>query len=138
MGPAPSQDDLGRLRQRVLEALDLLWFPAHLVEELIPLLETAHHEPVDLAALRQLMDQERTDVAAGRSGAVWLCLGITPDLSGDPDRWARSDRPLEVLTRLLRSPYGCPDGPRQEPLRVARVASPPHRRRRRRHRRLAV
>jgi hypothetical protein len=94
MGPAPSQDDLGQLRQRVLEALDLLWFPAHLIEELVPLLETAHHEPVDPAALRQLMDQERTDVAAGRPEAVWLCLGIGPDLRGDPDRWTRSDWPL--------------------------------------------
>jgi hypothetical protein len=96
MRPASSQVDPAQLRRRVLDALDLLWLPARPVEELGPLLETAHQHPVDSEALRQLLDQERADFAAGRRRPVWLCLGIGPDLRGDPDRWARSDWPLWV------------------------------------------
>jgi hypothetical protein len=124
MRPASSQVDPAQLRRRVLDALDLLWLPARPVEELGPLLETAHQHPVDSEALRQLLDQERADFAAGRRRPVWLCLGIGPDLRGDPGALSAPGRGAgPVCPQGHRGPRLWRTGPRRRAARLGRHQS---------------
>lgn len=87
--PAPTTGP--QLRQRVLAALNDIYSPLAPYDELRPLLEGLHGEPVSPAALDDLMAEELRAFDAGIERPVWLCLGILPDLRGDPGSWARSD-----------------------------------------------
>jgi hypothetical protein len=80
-----------QLRQRVLAALNDIYTPLASHEELRPLLEGLHGEPVSPAALDDLLAEELRAFDAGVKRPVWLCLGILPDLRGDPGSWSRSD-----------------------------------------------
>jgi hypothetical protein len=89
--PDPATPD-HQLRERVLAALDALYCPVAPHEELRPFLEGVHGQPVAPADLDRLFAQERRAFDAGAQRPVWLCLGIRPNLRGDPGNWARSDR----------------------------------------------
>jgi hypothetical protein len=88
--PDPAEPDQ-QLRERVLAGLDHLDRPVAPQEELRPFLEGVYGQPVAPADLDRLFAQERRAFDAGAQRPVWLCVGIRPDLRGDPGYWARSD-----------------------------------------------
>jgi hypothetical protein len=83
-----------RLRQWVLEALEHFNCPVAPQEELRPFLEGVLRVPIPTTELELLIEAEQQSYEAGRQRPVWLCLGIRPDLTGDPGYWTRSDWPL--------------------------------------------
>jgi hypothetical protein len=95
------------LRERVLAALEDVSAPLAPQDELRPLLEGLHQQPVSPAALDDLLGEELRAFDAGVQRSVWLCLGILPDLHGDRGSWARSDwapwvRVVHPDSRLVR------------------------------------
>ena len=90
------QADQAGLRQAVLDALEDFWWPLAPATELGPYLEAVHRRPVTADAWDELLNDERRAFLRGEQRDPWLCLGIRPDLTGDPERWARSDWPLWV------------------------------------------
>jgi hypothetical protein len=96
-----------QLRRRVLAALEDIYSPLAAHDELRPLLEELHQQPVSTAALDDLMAEELRAFDAGVERPVWLCRGIRPDLHGDLGSWARSDwapwvRVVHPDSRLVR------------------------------------
>jgi hypothetical protein len=96
-----------QLRRRVLAALEDVYSPLAGHDELRPLLEGLHRQPVSPAALDDLMAEELRAFDAGVERPVWLCRGIRPDLHGVPGSWARSDwapwvRVVHPDSRLVR------------------------------------
>jgi hypothetical protein len=104
--PATTTDP--QLRLRVLAALEDVYSPLAANDELRPMLEGLHQQPVPPAALDELMAEELRAFDAGAEHAVWLCFGIRPDLHADRGWWARSDWPPWVRvvhpdSRLVRA-----------------------------------
>ena len=104
--PATTTDP--QLRRRVLAALKDVYAPLAAHDELRPLLEELHQQPVPPAALDDLMAEELGAFDAGAEREVWLCFGILPDLRADRGSWARSDwapwlRVVHPDSRLVRT-----------------------------------
>jgi hypothetical protein len=80
-----------QLRQRVLAALNAIYTPLAPYDELRPLLEGLHGEPVSPAALDDLMAEELRAFDAGVQRPVWLCLASCLTCALIRARGARSD-----------------------------------------------
>jgi hypothetical protein len=85
-----------RLREHVLQALELFWAPLSPMNELGPYLTSLYGQAVTANEFEMLLNDEREAFSRGLQHDVWLCLGLRPDQTADPDRWARSDWPLWV------------------------------------------
>ena len=126
-----SEPALEPLRSNVLEVLEHFWWPLSPTNELQPIIETWQASSIDPNALKRLLEAEKQAFTSGAERDVWVCLGIRPDLQGDPNRWARSDWPKWVrvidpeseriraywLLRQLYRFWISPDNPRAERLR---------------------